>query len=79
MTKQQKSFWNGEKRMAGKPRKRIDYAGWSVDIFSNDTKIDKLSEIHGSKIKKLTIIRSDCKKQVNLFFILSVCIKFAKI
>lgn len=28
--------------MAGKPKKRIDYAGWSVDIFSNDTKIDKL-------------------------------------
>lgn len=28
--------------MAGKSKKRIDYAGWSVDIFSNDTKIDKL-------------------------------------
>ena len=28
--------------MAGKPKKRIDYAGWSVDIFSNDNKIDKL-------------------------------------
>lgn len=33
--------------MAGKPRKRIDYAGWSVDIFSNDTKIDKLLDAHG--------------------------------
>jgi len=28
--------------MAGKSKKRIDYAGWSVDIFSNDIKIDKL-------------------------------------
>ena len=28
--------------MAEKPKKRIDYAGWSVDIFSNDIKIDKL-------------------------------------
>lgn len=28
--------------MAGKTKKRIDYAGWSVDIFSNDNKIDKL-------------------------------------
>lgn len=33
--------------MAGKPRKRIDYAGWSVDIFSNDTKIDKLLDAQG--------------------------------
>lgn len=29
--------------MAGRPPKRgIDYAGWSVDLFDNDTKIDKL-------------------------------------
>ncbi|WP_050641026.1 MULTISPECIES: DUF4373 domain-containing protein [Clostridia] len=33
--------------MAGKPKKRIDYAGWSVDIFSNDTKIDKLLDAQG--------------------------------
>jgi hypothetical protein len=33
--------------VAGKPRKRIDYAGWSVDIFSNDTKIDKLLMAQG--------------------------------
>lgn len=33
--------------MAGKPRRRIDYAGWSVDIFSNDTKIDKLLDAQG--------------------------------
>lgn len=33
--------------MAGKPRKRIDYAGWSVDIFSNDPKIDKLLDAQG--------------------------------
>lgn len=33
--------------MAGKPKKRIDYAGWSVDIFSNDTKIDMLIEAQG--------------------------------
>lgn len=33
--------------MAGKSKKRIDYAGWSVDIFSNDTKIDKLLDAQG--------------------------------
>lgn len=33
--------------MANKPRKRIDYAGWSVDIFDNDAKIDKLLDAHG--------------------------------
>lgn len=33
--------------MAGKPKKRIDYAGWSVDIFSSDTKIDKLLDSQG--------------------------------
>lgn len=33
--------------MAGKPKKRIDYAGWSVDIFSNDIKIDKLLVAQG--------------------------------
>lgn len=33
--------------MSGKPKKRIDYAGWSVDIFSNDVKIDKLLDAHG--------------------------------
>lgn len=33
--------------MAGKPKKRIDYAGWSVDIFSTDGKIDKLLDAQG--------------------------------
>ena len=33
--------------MAGKPKKRIDYAGWSVDIFSTDSKIDKLLDAQG--------------------------------
>lgn len=33
--------------MAGKPKKRIDYAGWSVDIFSTDIKIDKLLDAQG--------------------------------
>lgn len=33
--------------MANKPKKRIDYAGWSVDIFSNDVKIDKLLDAQG--------------------------------
>lgn len=34
--------------MAGRPFKaRIDYAGWSVDMFDNDTKIDKLIDAHG--------------------------------
>ncbi len=33
--------------MANKPKQRIDYAGWSVDIFSSDVKIDKLLDAHG--------------------------------
>lgn len=34
--------------MAGRPPKKgIDYSGWSVDIFDNDTKIDKLLDAHG--------------------------------
>jgi len=33
--------------LAGKPKKRIDYAGWSVDIFSTDIKIDKLLDAQG--------------------------------
>lgn len=34
--------------MAGRPPKKgIDYAGWSVDIFDNDTTIDKLLEARG--------------------------------
>lgn len=33
--------------MAGRPKKRIDYAGWSVDIFTNDSKIDKLLDAQG--------------------------------
>lgn len=33
--------------MANRPKKRIDYAGWSVDIFSNDVKIDMLLDAHG--------------------------------
>ena len=33
--------------MAGRLKKRIDYSGWSVDIFSNDTKIDKLLDAQG--------------------------------
>ena len=34
--------------LAGRPIKsRIDYAGWSVDMFDSDTKIDKLIDAHG--------------------------------
>lgn len=34
--------------MAGRPPKRgIDYAGWSVNIFDNDTKMDKLLDAQG--------------------------------
>lgn len=34
--------------MAGRlPKRWIDYAGWSVRIFDNDTKIDKLLDAHG--------------------------------
>lgn len=35
--------------MAGKFKKRIDYAGWNVDIFSNDAKIDRLLDAQGWK------------------------------
>lgn len=34
--------------MAGRPPKvKIDYSGWSVDIFDSDTKIDKLIDAQG--------------------------------
>ncbi|MCM1058652.1 MAG: DUF4373 domain-containing protein [Firmicutes bacterium] len=34
--------------MVGRPpKKSLDYAGWAVDIFDNDTKIDKLLEARG--------------------------------
>jgi hypothetical protein len=33
--------------MARPPKKGIDYSGWSVTIFDNDTKIDKLLDAHG--------------------------------
>lgn len=33
--------------MAGKAKRKLDYAGWSVDIFDNDTKIDKLLDSQG--------------------------------
>lgn len=33
--------------MAGKAKKKLDYAGWSTDIFDNDTKIDKLLDSQG--------------------------------
>ena len=29
--------------MSGRPKQGIDYAGWSVDIFDGDKKIDKAS------------------------------------
>lgn len=35
--------------MARRFKKRIDYAGWNVDIFSNDTKIDRLLDAQGWK------------------------------
>ena len=35
-------------KLAGRPPKKgIDFAGWSVDIFDNDTKIDKLLDARG--------------------------------
>lgn len=35
--------------MAGRPPKEgIDYAGWSVDMFDSDTKIDKLLDAQGA-------------------------------
>lgn len=33
--------------MAGKPKQGIDFAGWNVDIFDNDTKIDELLDAQG--------------------------------
>lgn len=33
--------------MSGIPKVGIDYAGWAVDIFDNDTKIDKLLDSKG--------------------------------
>lgn len=33
--------------MAGKPKKGISFAGWNVDIFENDTKIDQLIDAQG--------------------------------
>ncbi len=33
--------------MARPPKKGIDYSGWSVTIFDNDTKMDKLLDAHG--------------------------------
>lgn len=33
--------------MARPPKKGIDYSGWSVSIFDNDTKIDKLLDAQG--------------------------------
>lgn len=33
--------------MAGKPKVGLDYAGWSVNIFDGDIKIDKLLEAQG--------------------------------
>mgnify|MGYP003308439938 CR=1 FL=1 len=33
--------------MSGIPKAGIDYAGWAVDIFDNDTKIDKLLDSKG--------------------------------
>ena len=33
--------------MAGRPKKGIDYSGWDVDIFENDTKIDELLDAQG--------------------------------
>lgn len=33
--------------MSGQPKQGIDYAGWSVDIFDGDEKIDKLMDAQG--------------------------------
>ena len=33
--------------MSGKPKKGISFAGWDVDIFENDTKIDELIDAQG--------------------------------
>lgn len=33
--------------MSGKAKRKLDYAGWSTDIFYNDTKIDKLLDAQG--------------------------------
>ena len=33
--------------MAGRPKVGLDFAGWNVDIFENDTKIDELIDAQG--------------------------------
>lgn len=33
--------------MSGRPKQGIDYAGWSVNIFDGDTKMDKLLDAQG--------------------------------
>ena len=33
--------------MAGRPKRGIDFAGWDVDIFENDVKIDELIDAQG--------------------------------
>ena len=33
--------------MAGRPKRGIEYSGWDVDIFENDTKIDELLDAQG--------------------------------
>ena len=33
--------------MAGRPKAGIEFAGWNVDIFENDTKIDELIDAQG--------------------------------
>ena len=38
--------WRNRK-LAGKAKRKLDYAGWSTDIFDNDTKIDKLLDAQG--------------------------------
>ena len=36
-------------KVSGRPKQGIDYAGWSVDIFDGDKKIDKLLDAKGWK------------------------------
>ena len=51
--------------MAGKPKQGIDFAGWSVNIFDGDTKIDKLLEAQKAFVKCVVLSVKDEKVAAN--------------
>lgn len=50
--------------MSGRPKQGIDYAGWSVDIFDGDKKIDKLLDAKGCpKCGYMELSSRDCEDE----------------